>query len=108
LQPAAAASDTRTANAGTETTGHDWSDPVAAGAERAPSRLSTRCLNTTDVLPSDNPARTACAEEKRPLRSVRASEEIVGPAPEQRGRAVAVEIPGVVRKTVSRGSITSR
>ena len=33
---------------------HNRSDRVAADIERATSRLRTRCLNTTDVLPSHN------------------------------------------------------
>jgi len=55
LQPRQATSHARTPDARTEGALNDRSDPVAAGVERAPSRLRTRRLNTTDVLPPHTP-----------------------------------------------------
>jgi transposase InsO family protein len=49
LQPRAPASHAWTADAGTQATPHDWSDPVATGVERAPSRVQARRLNMTDI-----------------------------------------------------------
>jgi putative transposase len=58
LQPGPTTPHARPADAGSEATAGDRSDPLAAGAERAAPRLRT-LLNTAEVLPPDNITRLA-------------------------------------------------
>src|SRR5207237_5092385 len=69
LQPRASASHAQVADAPTETATGNRPDPVAAGAERFAPRLRTRCLSTTDVLPSHTP-KTRLARATEPAEAV--------------------------------------